>query len=194
MMTAKRPYLLRAIHQWILDNGKVPYMLVDATQPNVVVPKEHVVDGNIILNIDPKAADKLSLGNWLICFNARFARGYMDCVVPLSAVMGIYTSDTSEGYFFDPDDLGEAPFPKTIDELIRLEKGDGDGGGDDRGSKGKGGAQFLNPGEILTTLAVRAQYLERLGVPAYVPRVLNPLPMTHWGGFKRCCLGVCVSI
>lgn len=137
MMTAKRPYLLRSIHEWILANGKVPYILVDATIPCVTVPKEHVVDGNIVLNIDPNAVDKLSLGQWLVTFSARFARGYFDCVVPLSAILGIYTSDTNEGYFFDVDDLGEMPFPSTIEELQRLEQGlpNGDGSG----GKGKGG-------------------------------------------------------
>jgi stringent starvation protein B len=138
MMTPKRPYLLRAIHEWILANGKVPYMLVDATQPCVQVPKEHIVDGNIVLNIDPNAVDKLQMGQWLIRFSARFARGYFDCVVPVSAVMGIYTSDTNEGYFFDPDDLGEMIFPTTIEALQRLEDGlPSDGGGN--GGKGKGG-------------------------------------------------------
>ncbi len=142
-MNAKRPYILRAIHQWILDNGKVPYMLVDATQSAVQVPIEHVVDGNIVLNIDPKAVAGLSLGQWLVRFNGRFARGYLDCIVPISAVLGIYTSETNEGYFFDPDDLGDRPFPKTLAELERLEDGgDGTDGGGGKGSKGKG-ASFL---------------------------------------------------
>jgi stringent starvation protein B len=137
MMTAKRPYLLRGVHEWIVANGKVPYILVDATQPCVSVPKEHIIDGNIVLNIDPNAVDKLLMGQWLLKFSARFARGYFDCVVPLSAIMGIYTSDTNEGYFFDPDDLGEMAFPTSIEALERLEEGlpDGDGSG----GKGKGG-------------------------------------------------------
>lgn len=138
MMNAKRPYLLRAIHEWIVANGKIPYVLVDATQPCVVVPKEHVIDGNIVLNVDPTAVEALHMGQWLLKFSARFARGYFDCVIPLSAVMGIYTSDTNEGYFFDPDDLGDKPFPTTLEALERLDQGytDGNGGGSGTGKKG----------------------------------------------------------
>ncbi|MGC8731626.1 MAG: stringent starvation protein B, partial [Halothiobacillaceae bacterium] len=71
-MTSSRPYLLRALYEWIVDNDHIPYIVVDARQPGVVVPPEHVKDGQITLNIAPHAVQGLSLGNAEVRFSARF--------------------------------------------------------------------------------------------------------------------------
>ena len=72
-MTPSRPYLIRALYEWIVDNQLTPYLLVDATQDNVIIPQAFVDDGKIILNVSPEATHSLVLGNDAIIFNARFA-------------------------------------------------------------------------------------------------------------------------
>ena len=72
-MSSSRPYLLRALYEWILDNGNTPYILVDAGSGSVNVPEEHVKDGKIILNISPSAVRDLDIGNQSLEFNGRFA-------------------------------------------------------------------------------------------------------------------------
>ena len=106
-MKASRPYLTRALYQWIVDNDMTPYLLVDADLVNVQVPREHVNNGKIVLNIDPEAVEGLDLGNRAVRFSARFARGHMDCFIPIPAVLAIYASETGKGMFFSDEDLGD---------------------------------------------------------------------------------------
>ena len=72
-MTSSRPYIIRALYDWILDNECTPYILVNALYSGVEVPQEHVKDGQIILNISPTAIQNLSLGNEAVNFDGRFA-------------------------------------------------------------------------------------------------------------------------
>jgi stringent starvation protein B len=104
-MTSNRPYLLRALYDWILDNGMTPYLLVDAVHPRTVVPKQFVQDGKIVLNIGPTAVHALVLANERIDFNARFGGVAMKVEVPVDSVLGIYARENGRGMLF-PD---EAP-------------------------------------------------------------------------------------
>ncbi|WP_201575104.1 ClpXP protease specificity-enhancing factor [Psychrobacter sp. H8-1] len=101
-ITPTRPYMVRAIYQWIEDNALTPYLMVDATAENVQVPTEHVQDGRIVLNIASRATGNMSMENDYIHFSARFGGVSQDIWVPLTAVMGIYAKENSQGMFFDP--------------------------------------------------------------------------------------------
>lgn len=110
-MTSQRPYLVRAMHDWILDNHLTPHILVDALRDGVRVPQEYVQDGQINLNIAPSAVRNLQLGNRDISFSARFRGVPMDVLVPVTAVLGIYARENGQGMSFaDFDD--EPPPPR----------------------------------------------------------------------------------
>ncbi len=100
-MTSSRPYLIRALYEWIVDNGFTPYMLVDTSHKEVHVPTAFVENGRIILNISPDATHSLVLGNDLITFNARFSGNAMDVNVPVSSVLAIYSKENGQGMIFE---------------------------------------------------------------------------------------------
>ena len=99
-----RPYMVRAIYQWIEDNELTPYMMVDATGDNLQIPVEHVQDGRIVLNIASRATGNMSMENDYINFSARFGGVSQEIWVPLTAVLGIYAKENSQGMFFDPNE------------------------------------------------------------------------------------------
>ena len=101
-ITPTRPYMVRALYQWIEDNALTPYLMVDATADNVQIPTEHVQDGRIVLNIASRATGNMSMENEYIHFSARFGGVSQEIWVPLTAVMGIYAKENSQGMFFDP--------------------------------------------------------------------------------------------
>jgi len=107
-MTPNRPYLVRALYEWILDNGMTPHLLVDASQPQTVVPVQFVQDGKIVLNVSPSAVRGLVLGNERISFNARFGGVTMDVLVPAEAVMGIYARENGRGMLFPEEEARPA--------------------------------------------------------------------------------------
>ena len=100
---SKRPYLIRAMHEWMGDNGKTPHIVVDAAHDGVQVPAQHIKDGKIVLNISPSAAHNLRLRNDSISFRARFSGVPFDVMVPMPAVMGIYARETGQGMIFSHD-------------------------------------------------------------------------------------------
>lgn len=104
-MTSSRPYLLRALYEWIVDNDHIPYIVVDARQPGVVVPPEHVKDGQITLNIAPHAVQGLSLGNAEVRFSARFSGRAFTVSAPVQAVLAIYDRETGQGMGFPPETM-----------------------------------------------------------------------------------------
>ncbi|WP_407331469.1 ClpXP protease specificity-enhancing factor [Enterovibrio sp. 27052020O] len=110
----RRPYLLRAFYEWLIDNDLTPHLVVDATLPYVNVPTEYVQDGQIVLNVAPRAVGNLDLGNDEVCFNARFGGRPMLVSVPLYAVLAIYARENGAGTMFDPEPAYEA-------ELERIE-------------------------------------------------------------------------
>jgi stringent starvation protein B len=105
-MTSSRPYLLRAIYQWIVDNDMTPYVLVDATIEHVQVPTEHVTNGKIILNISPTAVMGLDVADEAVSFNARFSGKAMNVYVPVNAVLAIYSKENGRGMVFTEEDDG----------------------------------------------------------------------------------------
>lgn len=106
----QRPYLYRALHEWMTDNGYTPHIVVDATDEGTCVPPEFVEDGRIVLNISYAATHGLVLGNDEIAFQARFGGKPVNLAIPASAVLGIYARETGEGMVFadDADDVDEA--------------------------------------------------------------------------------------
>ncbi len=110
-MTPSRPYLIRAIFEWIVDNDMTPYLLVDAEQPGVEVPTQYVQDGKIVLNVAPRAVNALDMGNDEIQFHARFSGHDTALRVPVPAVLAIYARENGQGMAFADDGDGEPPEP-----------------------------------------------------------------------------------
>jgi stringent starvation protein B len=110
-VTPSRPYLIRAVYEWLLDNGLTPHMLIDAEQPGVRVPVSHVKDGQIVLNVSPTAVQRLELGNDVIHFDARFGGQPMTVWIPPPAVLGLYARENGRGMVF-PEEPDEEPAEK----------------------------------------------------------------------------------
>lgn len=108
-MTSSRPYLMRAVYEWIVDNNMTPYMLVNAQLPNVHVPQEHVSNGKIILNIAPEAVQNLNMAGDEVGFHARFGGKPMHVRVPITAALAIYARENGRGMVFNDD---EDPTPE----------------------------------------------------------------------------------
>ena len=117
-MTPNRPYFLRALHQWIVDNRLTPHIVVDATVPGAAVPQQYVTDGKIVLNISPDSVINLAIANDWMTFDARFSGVTHRIRLPMMAITAIYALENGRGMVFDEESM----------------KGDGDGGGDGDGS------------------------------------------------------------
>ena len=103
-MTSSRPYLIRAMYQWIADNGLTPHLLADASVDGVQVPEQHIQNGKIILNIAPMAISGLVLGDAEITFSARFSGKPMGLHIPVEAVLAVYAKENGQGMMFSEDD------------------------------------------------------------------------------------------
>ena len=108
-MTSPRPYLIRGLYEWMLDNGQTPYLLVDAEHENLVVPRQFVEEGRIILNIRPEAVQNLGLGNGKVEFDARFGGQPMHVEIPVTAVLAIYARENGKGMAFEDNDCELPP-------------------------------------------------------------------------------------
>jgi stringent starvation protein B len=97
---SRRPYLLRAMHEWISDCNQTPHIVVDASIAGVEVPRQYVQGGKIILNVSASATSGLALGNDFVRFRARFGATTYDVVIPLAAVLGVYARETGQGMIF----------------------------------------------------------------------------------------------
>ncbi|TQV72847.1 ClpXP protease specificity-enhancing factor [Aliikangiella marina] len=124
--TSNKPYLFRAILDWLLDNDATPYMLVDATRPGVEVPQEHIKDGQIVLNINPSAVQNWQVDNEIISFNARFSGVARLIIVPMSALLAIYAQENGLGMAFPAEEESEeeASSP-SLGSVDSVEDGDG---------------------------------------------------------------------
>ena len=108
-MTSSRPYIIRALYDWILENQCTPYVLVDAFGKGVEVPQEHVKDGQIVLNISPAAVQSISIANEAMDFDGRFGGIPKKVVVPIRSILGIYAKENGQGMMFEADDPPEPP-------------------------------------------------------------------------------------
>ena len=103
-VTSTRPYLLRALYEWIVDNNATPHLLVDARGEDAQVPRQYVQEGKIVLNVSPSAIQALNMDNAEVSFNARFGGQAMRVVVPVLRVLAIYARETGEGMMFSEDE------------------------------------------------------------------------------------------
>ncbi len=108
-MTSNRPYLIRAFYDWIVDNELTPYILVDASNPYVQVPREHIRHDRIVLNISPSATRGLLLENDRIVFTARFSGQTEQIFVVPNAVLEIYAKENGRGIAFPIEEDSEPP-------------------------------------------------------------------------------------
>ena len=104
-MTSSRPYLLRAMYEWIVDNGMTPYILVDTRNDQVIIPRQFEEDGKIVLNLGPSAVQSRDLGIESVSFDAMFDGSSMDVFVPIEFILAIYTRENGQGMMFADEDL-----------------------------------------------------------------------------------------
>ncbi|HKM95964.1 MAG TPA: ClpXP protease specificity-enhancing factor [Buttiauxella sp.] len=128
-LSPRRPYLLRAFYEWLLDNQLTPHLVVDVTLPGVHVPMEYARDGQIVLNIAPRAVGNLELANNEVRFNARFGGMPRQVFVPMAAVLAIYARENGAGTMFEPesnyDEAGEShndiePLPSDSEMVMQV--------------------------------------------------------------------------
>ena len=112
-MTSNRPYLVRAVYEWILDNNCTPYLLVDARTTGTLVPQQFVKDGQIVLNLSPSAVVELVMDNAAIQCSARFGGVPTSIYVPVGAVLGIYARENGQGMLFDAPEPAPEPPPQS---------------------------------------------------------------------------------
>lgn len=105
MTRSSRPYLARALYEWLLDNDLTPYLVVDATWPGVEVPRQSVQNGQIVLNASPTAVRDFFMENQAIGFSARFGGQPMQIMIPIEALLAVYASENGAGMVFghEPD-------------------------------------------------------------------------------------------
>jgi stringent starvation protein B len=117
VMSSNRSYLLRAMYEWIADNGMTPYILVDAAAPDVNVPRSAIKDGRIVLNIAARAVAQLELGKDHVTFMARFSGVSQVVEVPMGAVLAIYAQENGQGMMFPAE--GQTPPTSTPDAAAK---------------------------------------------------------------------------
>lgn len=106
-MTSSKPYLLRALYEWIGDNGLTPHMIVDAHLPEVQVPEHVVQDGRVVLNVSSSATRNLLMENDFVSFQARFAGVGHEIWVPMKAILAVYARENGKGMMFSELDASE---------------------------------------------------------------------------------------
>lgn len=99
-MTSSRPYLLRALYEWIVDNGATPQILVDATAGDLEIPASVRSGDKVVLNIAPEAVRDLEIDDGFVSFVARFSGVSHGVVVPIDAVLAVYTRENGQGMMF----------------------------------------------------------------------------------------------
>ncbi len=118
-MTSNRPYLLRALYEWIADNGLTPHILVDAEHEGVDVPDHAIDKGKVVLNVAASATEQLSMDNEYVCFRARFSGKPCAVSVPMDAVIAIYARENGQGMMFAQEDTPPASVDDSVDPTPR---------------------------------------------------------------------------
>lgn len=108
-MSSSRPYLVRALYEWILDNQCTPYLLVNAEYPDTVVPDSFVEGGQIVLNVSPSAIRHLEMDNDKISFDGRFGGRPQQVWLPAQAIMAIYARENGQGMVFEIEPVTPPP-------------------------------------------------------------------------------------
>lgn len=103
-MTSSKPYLVRALYEWILDNENTPYILVDTASDQVLIPAGIANDGKVVLNLAPAAIQDLEMANDHVSFSARFNGVAEQIYVPVTSLLAIYARENGEGMMFPVDD------------------------------------------------------------------------------------------
>ena len=110
-----RPYLIRAIRDWAMDNGLTPQLLVDAGVDGIVIPGSHVQDGKIVLNVHTQAVKALELGNEFITFSARFGGNSHAINLPIQSVLAVFARENGQGIFFQEEET-QHPMEQSVDD------------------------------------------------------------------------------
>ncbi len=110
-MTSNQPYLLRAFYDWLVDNNCTPHVMVNAQYPGVSVPQQFVSDGQVVLNIAPRAVSDFAMDLEAIAFNTRFSGVPTEIYIPVRAVMGIYARENGHGMMFSLEEYLEDDTP-----------------------------------------------------------------------------------
>lgn len=134
-MRSQRPYLLRALYEWIVDSGCTPHLLVDAGWPGLIVPQSAVSDGRVVLNVAPEAVRDFLIGDAEIEVQCRFAGVPHAVVIPVDGVLAIYARENGAGMAFE---ASESP----ADEAGRDGDSATDPGGDDEPPPRGGGGHL----------------------------------------------------
>lgn len=103
-MLSSRPYLLRGVHEWIVDSGMTPHIIADASHPELVVPDSAIQEGKVVLNISPSAVRDLLIDADFVSFVARFGGKSQAVTVPTGAVLAIYARENGRGMMFSDED------------------------------------------------------------------------------------------
>lgn len=115
-MTPSKPYLIRGLYEWLLDNEVTPYMLVDAKHESVMIPDGIANDGNVVLNLAPSAIQHLEMTNEYLSFSARFSGVARDIYCPMASILAIYARENGKGMMFteseDEPAGSDAPEPE----------------------------------------------------------------------------------
>jgi stringent starvation protein B len=125
-MNSSRPYLIRALYEWIVDNDCTPHLLVNAEYPGVQVPPGFASDGQIVLNASPSAVRQLHMDNQAVSFEGRFGGVAHSLYLPVPAILAIYARENGQGMVFD----AEAPGGQPVDDRQEPEDSGPDGGGE----------------------------------------------------------------
>ena len=116
-MTSSKPYLVRALYEWILDNDSTPYILVDTSSDQVLIPPGIANDGKVVLNLAPQAIEGLEMTNEHVSFSARFNGVAEDIYCPINSLMAIYARENGEGMMFPAEEAESDPDPdRPIDD------------------------------------------------------------------------------
>ncbi len=108
-MTSSKPYLVRALYEWILDNDSTPYILVDVGSEQVQIPPSIATDGKVVLNLAPQAIQNLEMTNEFVAFSARFSGVAHDIYCPIASLLAIYARENGEGMMFPTEEEGTDP-------------------------------------------------------------------------------------
>ena len=122
-MTSSKPYLIRALYEWLLENNMTPYLLVDASFYGLMIPQGTAKDGKVVLNLTPCAIQKLELDNDYISFSARFAGVAQKVYCPMASILAIYAQENGEGMMFNEASHPDPDSTKVDGKLTGVKQG-----------------------------------------------------------------------